>query len=401
MHTLAPPFGLYVHIPFCPQRCPYCAFTILTGHTELYERYVAAVCTEIRSWHHLASKGPLHTVFFGGGTPSLLAPAQIQRILHTAVSTFGLAAHAEVTLEANPTTADAQHFAAFHARGITRLSLGVQSFHDIDLQTLGRWHSAADAETAYRIARQVGFTNVSIDVIFSIPGATRQRWQTTVERLLDLAPEHISTYALTIEEGTRFARREHQGHLTPVTEEDDAWAYAWVMETLASAGYQHYEVSNFARPGYRSQHNWGYWHGADYLGVGLSAHSLLDGQRHWNRRGLHAYLTAVEAGQAPQAGAERLDAVAARLERLWLQLRTCTGVIFQPQELQVLLSDPKFQAMLDKGLLHLHDTTVHLTPAGFLFADAIGVEVAALLERAAAGTQRPTAGAHNGKKGHT
>jgi oxygen-independent coproporphyrinogen-3 oxidase len=382
MSCLSRPFGLYVHIPFCPQRCPYCAFTILTGHTALYERYVEAICTEIRSWQSLADKGPLQTVFFGGGTPSLLAPAQIQRILDTATATFGIAPAAEITLEANPTTAEAQKFRALRTSGINRLSLGVQSFNDVDLKTLGRWHSAADAEEACRTARQAGFSNVNLDVIFSIPGTPRQPWQATVQKLLALAPEHISTYALTIEEGTRLARRQRQGRLTSVSEEDDAWAYGWVMETLTAAGYEHYEVSNFARPGFRSRHNWGYWHGADYLGVGLSAHSLLDGQRHWNRRVLLAYLTAVEAGGTPCEGTERLDAVAARHERLWLQLRTCEGVILQPSELRTLLSASRFQAMLEAGLVHLQALHLRLTSPGFLLADAIGVEVLTLLEGA-------------------
>jgi oxygen-independent coproporphyrinogen-3 oxidase len=382
MSCLSHTFGLYVHIPFCPQRCPYCAFTILTGHTALYDRYVEAVCAEICAWQALAYKGPLQTVFFGGGTPSVLTPAQIQRILDTATATFGIAPEAEMTLEANPTTADAQKFRAFRTSGCNRLSLGVQSFNDADLKTLGRWHSAADAEAAYSAARRAGFTNVNLDVIFSLPGAPRQHWQATVHRLLTLAPEHISTYALTIEEGTRFARRHHQGRLAPVSEEDDAWAYAWVMETLTAAGYEHYEVSNFARPGYRSRHNWGYWHGADYLGVGLSAHSLLDGQRHWNRRALQAYLTAVEAGSRPCEGTERLDPVAARHERLWLQLRTCAGIALQPSERQILLSAPKFQAMLEAGLVHLQALRLRLMPSGFLLADAIGVEVLSMLEHA-------------------
>jgi oxygen-independent coproporphyrinogen-3 oxidase len=382
MSCLSQTFGLYVHIPFCPQRCPYCAFTILTGHTAFYDRYVEAVCAEIRSWQSLAPKGPLQSVFFGGGTPSLLDPVHVQQILDTATATFGMGPEAEITLEANPTTADAQKFSAFRASGCNRLSLGVQSFNDADLKTLGRWHSAADAEAAYGAARRAGFTNVNLDVIFSIPGAPRQRWQATVHRLLELAPEHISTYALTIEEGTRFARRQHQGRLAPIAEEDDAWAYAWVMETLAAAGYEHYEVSNFARSGYRSRHNWGYWHGADYLGVGLSAHSLLNGQRHWNRRTLQAYLSAVEAGCTPWEDSERLDPVAARHERLWLQLRTCAGTTLQPSELRSLLSAPKFQAMLEAGLVHLQALRLCLTSSGFLLADAIGVEVLTILEHA-------------------
>ncbi len=377
-----PTFGLYVHIPFCPQRCPYCAFTILTGHADLYERYVEAVCQEIRSWQSLAPKGPLQTVYFGGGTPSMLTPEQLHRILDTAACTFGIASGAEMTLEANPTTADLEKFAAFRDLGFNRLSLGAQSFNDDALRILGRWHSASEARLAYAAARSAGFANINLDVIFSIPGVPRHTWQATVQTLIDLGPEHISTYSLTIEEGTRFARRYHQGRFHPVSEDDDAWAYSWVMETLAAAGYEHYEVSNFALPGYRSRHNWGYWHGADYLGVGLSAHSLVEGQRHWNTRRVRAYLQALETAASPWEGQERLSAVAVRHERVWLQLRTCAGVELQAEELTQLQASNKFQAMLTSGWLQLDETQLCLTPAGFLLADAIGVEIVACLESA-------------------
>jgi oxygen-independent coproporphyrinogen III oxidase len=375
-------FGLYVHIPFCPQRCPYCAFTILTGHTAFYTRYVEAVCKELRQWQSLAHKGPLQTVFFGGGTPSLLPPEQLDRILHTAASIFGLAPQAEITLEANPTTADTQKFAALRASGFNRLSLGIQSFNDADLQALGRWHTVAEAEAAYATARQAGFDNVNIDVIFSIPGTSRACWQHTVQRLLCLHPEHISTYGLTIEEGTRFARRHQQGRLQPVTEEDDAWAYAWGMETLAAAGYEHYEVSNFARPGRRSQHNWGYWDEVEYLGVGMSAHSFLDGRRHWNVRTLRSYMAALAAGRSPCEGDEVLSPALARQERVWLRLRTCEGIALATAELHTLLAQPKFRAMQEAGLIQLGASHIRLTPAGFLVADAIGTEVIAMLETA-------------------
>lgn len=380
MSATALPFGLYVHIPFCPQRCPYCAFTILTGHTALYDRYVQAVCAEMQQWQSLASKGPLHTLYIGGGTPTLLTPVHIEQILSTAARLFGIADGAEITLEANPNPADVRKFAAFRALGCTRLSLGVQSLHDTDLKILGRQHSAAEAEAAYHGARRAGFAAVNMDVIFSIPGTPRAHWHRTLQQLIALQPEHISTYALTIEEGTHFAQRHHQGRLQPVSEDDDAWAYHWAMETLHAAGYAQYEVSNFARPGHRSRHNWGYWTGAEYLGVGLSAHSFLDQQRHWNLCDIRAYLDTVLAGHRPIAGQERLDPIAARHERLWLQLRTCEGILLEPDELQALLPAAKFQAMLNAGFLHQDGLHIRLTPQGFLLADAIGVEMATLLE---------------------
>lgn len=374
------PFGLYVHIPFCPQHCPYCAFAVVTGYKALYDRYVEAVCRELRAWSHLAARGPLHTVFFGGGTPSMLTPAQCQRLLDTIAATLGLAPEAEISLEANPSTADAAKFRALRQLGVNRLSLGVQAFDDADLRLLGRMHSAAEAERAYETARQAGFSNVNIDLMFGIPGGPRWHWQHTLQRTIALQPEHVSTYSLTIEEGTRFARRYHQGRLQPVSDDDDAWAYAHAMEVLAAAGYAQYEVSNFARPGFRSRHNWGYWHGAAYLGVGLAAHSFLDGHRRWNVPELQTYIDRLEAGQSPGAGEETIDAVTRRREEVWLQLRTCAGVACTSGEIEAVRRLPKFQGLLQAGLVQVEAGRIRLTPAGFAVADAIGVELVELLE---------------------
>ncbi len=374
-------FGLYVHVPFCPQHCPYCAFTVLTGHEELYGRYVEAVCAEMGQWRHLASRGPVRTVFFGGGTPSMLSPGQVGRMLDAASAWFGIAADAEMTLEANPSTVDAARFAAIRQLGVNRLSLGVQSLNDADLKVLGRLHRAAEAQDAFAAARQAGFSNLSVDLMFSLPGAPRAHWRRTVEQVLALRPEHMSTYSLTIEEGTRFAQRHHQGRLTPVSEEDDAWAYAWVIEALSDAGYEHYEVSNFARPGFYSRHNWSYWHGVPYVGVGLSAHSFVDGRRRWNTRDMRDYLAAIEAGREACIDAEVIDAVKAREEHIFLQLRTSAGVRLEPKELHVLLSSAKFQAMRQERLVRLEAQRLSLTRQGFLLADTIGVDVMGILDR--------------------
>jgi oxygen-independent coproporphyrinogen-3 oxidase len=375
------PLGLYVHIPFCLQRCPYCAFAVLTGHTDLYERYVAAVCTEIRAWQHLASRGPLQTVFFGGGTPSVLAPACLERILDTAATVLGIASDAEITLEANPSTADIARFDAFRRIGFNRLSLGIQAFNDGALKTLGRMHNAAEAERAYVLAREAGFSNLNLDVMFSIPGVPPTHWHHTLQRLVTLQPEHISAYSLTLEEGTRFAQRAQQGRLHPVSEDDDAWAYGLAMDLLGKAGYEHYEVSNFARSGFRSRHNWGYWHGAEYLGVGLAAHSYLDRRRHWNTRDVQHYLACLESGRLPCAGEEVLEVETARRERVWLRLRTCEGVALEPAELSVLQRSAKFQGLLSEGLVQVAAHRLRLTRKGFFLADAIGVDVIDILER--------------------
>jgi oxygen-independent coproporphyrinogen-3 oxidase len=355
----------------------------VAGQERLHRRYVESVCLELQAHPGLADRGPLATVFFGGGTPTELEPEQLGRILAAATGCAPLAPEAEVTVEANPGTSDAAKFAELRGRGVNRLSLGAQSFVDESLALLGRSHSAAQAERAFGAARQAGFDNVSLDLICSIPGAPPAHWRDTLERAVELAPEHLSTYALTVEEDTPFARRRRQGSLPTVPEEEDAWAYEWTQERLARAGYEHYEVSNHALPERRSRHNWGYWAGAEYLGVGVSAHSFLDGQRSWNADEIQPYLEAVEAGRSPTAGEELIDEATAFRERLWMGLRTCEGARLRPEQQRALEGEPRFWELVRAGYVEGHAAGVRLTSRGFLLADALGVELLSLLEQAA------------------
>ncbi len=374
--------GLYIHIPFCPQHCPYCAFAVVTGQRHLYARYVDAVCRELQMWKASGVDiGPFRTLYIGGGTPSMLAPSQLARMLDTAASIYGIAADVEITLEANPTTIEASKFADIRRAGFNRLSLGAQSFRDDDLKVLGRFHDASECDRAYRQARHAGFDNISIDLMFSVPGEPEKHWTHTLDHTIELGPEHISTYSLTIEEGTRFAQRHHEGRLTPVSEAEDEWGYAWTMERLEQAGYEQYEVSNFARPGFRSRHNWGYWTGAPYIGVGMSAHAYVGNERRWNVRELKSYLDSVEAGRMPCAGRESLDRWAQRQEALWLGLRTCDGVTLDAAEYQTLTRANKFLEMQEQGWLRVDGDQVQLTRAGRMLADTIGLELTALIER--------------------
>jgi oxygen-independent coproporphyrinogen-3 oxidase len=371
-------WGLYVHIPFCPQVCPYCSFAVTAPRPRLHQRYAQAVCAEIRRSSHLAARGPLDTVYFGGGTPTLLTPELLGRILREIGDGLGIKADAELTVEANPELADIPRFAALRELGFNRLSLGVQSFGAPSLGRLGRRHTPAQAEAACLAARQAGFENLSLDLIFAIPGAPAEEWARSLERAIALGPEHISTYALTVEEGTPFAKQERHGRLFPVPEEEQAQAYEWGALRLEEAGFEHYEVSNFARPGFRSHHNWGYWHGGQYLGVGLAAHSLMGGRRSWNQRRLQDYLEAVEAWRSPEAGAEELDAASARDEALWLGLRTSEGIALHP----ALEGRARFRALVEAGYLELRGERVGLTRRGFVLADALGVELMELLQGA-------------------
>lgn len=369
-------WGLYVHVPFCPQVCPYCSFAVTAVRPRLHERYVRALCAELAARRSLADRGPLDTVYFGGGTPTLLAPGQLGRILETARHCLGIKADAELTVEANPEAADTARFTALRELGFNRLSLGVQSFADQSLRLLGRQHSGAQADAACDAARQAGFGNLSLDLICAIPGAPARDWEYSLARALEHQPEHLSTYALTIEASTPFAKQERQGRLVPMPEDEQAQAYECGTDRLEAAGFEHYEVSNFARPGFRSRHNWGYWHGGQYLGVGLAAHSLLGGRRSWNQRRLKDYLERVEAGLSPEAGAEELDAATVREEALWLGLRTSEGIAMRP----ALAGRERFRALVAAGYLELRGERVGLTRRGFVLADAIGVELMDLLE---------------------
>jgi len=372
--------GLYVHIPFCPQICPYCAFASLTGGEDQYERYVEAVCTELRAVSKTCAARVFETVFFGGGTPSKLEPDQLERIMAAAAQSFGLAAGAEITLEANPGTADFAKFKGFRDAGFNRLSIGVQSFADESLKTLGRVHSAAEAEKAYQVGRETGFDNINLDFIFGVPGSPWSHWLDSLERIVALAPEHVSTYGLTIEEGTVLAERLRQGRWKPVDEEMDARVYEEAVARLTEAGYEHYEVSNFARPARRSRHNWACWMGEEYVGVGLSAHSFLGGVRRWNKRGLQEYIEAVEQGGAPGAGCETIDVSTAFRERLWMGLRTCAGVELSLEQGLALAGHHRFKELQEEDYVELAGITLRLTPRGFALADALGIELLDLLE---------------------
>ena len=370
------PFGLYVHVPFCTQRCPYCAFAVVTGRQAEERLYVDRLCDEIEAWSRLADRGGLDTVFLGGGTPSRLRSPLLGRILESADRHLGLRAGAEITCEANPSTAEAGHFRELRAVGVNRLSLGVQSLRDASLRRLGRAHGAAEAESAYGAARGAGFDSVSMDLIFGIPGAAAGDWEHTVRRAAALAPDHLSAYALTVEVGTLFARRRAAGDLPEVGEAEDEAAWLLAVESFAAAGYEHYEISNFARPGHRCAHNWDGWTGGEYLGVGVSAHSCLEGRRFWNTSSFEDYLRRMAVGGGARAGHEPPDAGRDRRDRLWLGLRTCEGVELEPGQSRRLAASALWAQLRGHGHATLDGGRLRLTERGFAVADAIAAAVA-------------------------
>lgn len=374
------PFGLYLHVPFCVARCGYCDFNTYLHEPGLAREYVAVLCAEIAAWGgrpEIAGR-PAATVFLGGGTPSLLDPAEVAGILGAARAAFGLASGAEITLEANPGTVEAAKFRGFRAAGVNRLSLGIQAFQDRLLRVAGRDHSVADARRAVADGRAAGFANVSLDLIFALPGQTREEWAASLDEVVALAPEHVSVYGLTYEEGTPFHRERRAGRLRPVDEETEAAMFDLAIARLAAAGYEHYEISNFARPGFRSAHNQIYWRCGDYLGLGAGAHSCLDGRRFFNRRLPQEYIAAVRRAGTAEAGGEDLTPRQRLGEAMVLGLRLRDGVDLDEVRARFapcgVAPDPGALDRLEgDGLLERRGPRLRLTDRGVRLANEVFV----------------------------
>lgn len=273
------PLSLYLHIPFCDHRCAYCDFNAYAGLDALIPAYTDAMIREITVWGALLASPPVPTVFFGGGTPSLLPLPLLERIITALRAAFAIDAGAEWSLEVNPGTVDAAYFRGLRTLGINRISLGVQSFDDGELQRLDRIHDAAAATQAYAAARAAGFDNISLDLIFGLEGQTPAGWERNLRRAAALAPEHLSLYALTIEEGTPLARRIARGQAGAPDDDVQADMYEQAQALLAAAGYTQYEISNWALPGRACRHNLVYWRDGEWLGLGAGAHAHLAGHR--------------------------------------------------------------------------------------------------------------------------
>ncbi len=322
---------LYVHVPFCKHKCGYCDFNAYAGMDGLMPDYVDALERELALARERYPFQELETVYLGGGTPSLLPGELMARLLGFVRSTFDVAAGAEVTLEANPASTDAAKITAWMEGGVNRLSLGVQGFDPRALAVLERKTDAAQAVSAYGLARQAGLANVSIDLIYAVPYQTRDTWLETLRRAVDLDPSHVSTYCLSFEEGTLLHRRRAEGRV-PEVETDLAWDQLdAASEVLEAAGYRRYEVSNWSRPGFESRHNHAYWRCRPVYGAGAGAHTYArDGAvawRWWNVARPREYIAAVPS---PRAGGEELDARKAAAESLMLGLRTAEGTPATP-----------------------------------------------------------------------
>lgn len=386
--------GLYLHIPFCERKCIYCSFYSVET-LESRERFLAALLREIEMRADLLdasgdAPAEYETIFFGGGTPSLLSPDELASILDPLRRRFQVRPDAECTMECNPGALTAEWLEGYRALGVNRLSFGVQSFHDDELQFLSRIHSAEEARRSIALAREV-FDNVSLDLIFALPGQTRDRWRSNLVEGVRLGTQHISAYSLIFEEGTRLNAMRLAGEVSPASDHLDADMYAETMETLGAEGFEQYEVSNYARPGHECRHNLGYWERRDYISFGPSAHSFLRAggrQERWaNISNLTTYLGAMESERLPTASHELLTSQVILDEIVMLGLRS-RGIDREEFRNVVGLDLPEatpvqVRMLLDEGYAVLNERRLSLTPRGYPFADRFALEIIHAAEKIA------------------
>lgn len=352
---------IYIHIPFCVQKCAYCDFLSAPADEAVRERYIDALKEEIRQQKSFGSEYKVISIFIGGGTPSILEGAQIAEILKEIRNYFAVEADAEITIECNPGTLSDDKLSCYKKSGINRLSLGLQSADNQELKLLGRIHTYEKFLESFSLARKLGFGNLNVDLMSALPGQTKESWQETLRQVIALNPEHISAYSLIIEEGTPFYERYKPGgqeeYLLP-DEDTERQMYYDTGDILGAAGYERYEISNYAKPGFECRHNLGYWERREYLGLGLGASSLIKGVRYQNHKKLSAYLK----GDYTHEEVQKLTRQEEQEETMFLGLRKAEGVLLTEELLEVYKET--LQRLQQKGLLLWEGGRVRLTVLG-------------------------------------
>ncbi len=373
--------SLYIHIPLCVKKCAYCDFASFAGRMAQRERYVQAVCREIRAQAAFFGPRRVGTVFLGGGTPTLLTGAQVQEIMDTVRACFVLEEDAEITMEGNPGTLTGENLRAYRRAGVNRLSLGVQSLDDDLLAAIGRIHTSAEAAQAVRMAREAGFENLNLDLMLGLPGQTAIQWKETLESAIALAPDHLSCYSLILEEGTPLEARVRAGTCAPLPGEDEMEEMdALTARLTQEAEYAQYEVSNYARPSRACRHNIVYWECLPYLGVGLGAHSDLDGRRFYNPADWEAYLHMAESDDAARLAEGTNTREDRMFERMMMGLRQVRGVdaarFARDFGMEIERVWPKTLAeMTHSGLMAAHEERIFLTPRGMQVMNGVLVRL--------------------------
>jgi oxygen-independent coproporphyrinogen-3 oxidase len=371
------PAGIYIHIPFCRSRCSYCDFATGMYNAALAERYVHSLVNEIGSWHEIEPAETVDTIYFGGGTPSLLRPAQLEALLKAVRQRFSVSADAEVSIEINPGTVTPEALAAFRHLSINRASFGAQTFDNGELARLGRSHTADETRQTFHHLRDAGFDNISFDLIAGLPGQTIERWRRNLDEAFSLRPEHLSFYLLEVHQGTPLASHIKSG-LQPQPDEDlAADMYEVMLDRALEAGYEHYEISNLCLPGYESRHNTKYWTAAPYYGFGCSAHSYDGGFRRWaNERDPDRYIEMIEQGRKAIVDETRLTKTDRQAEAVFLGLRMMQGFSFTEYQ-EVFGADLRekhendLTRFREAGLIECSGDLLKLTRAGALLSNEV------------------------------
>jgi oxygen-independent coproporphyrinogen-3 oxidase len=367
--------GIYIHVPFCVTRCVYCDFFSHTQARRYKEAYLSAVVEEMAMRKDYMGGETVETVYFGGGTPSILTPSDFGKVFDAIYRLFRVTEGAEITLEANPDDMTPAYVSSLRRLPFNRISMGVQSFNDEDLRFLRRRHTAMQAIEAVGICREQGYNNISIDLIYGIPGQTPDTWEANLKEALRLDTPHISAYLLTYEEGTPLYRMKEEGRIQPVDEDVSLSLFEHLTDSLTDAGYLHYEISNFAQPGRLSLHNSGYWTGKQYLGIGPSAHSYDTQSRQWNVASLRRYTEGIEKG-LPDTESEHLDANTKYNEYVMTGLRTRQGISLA--YIRATFGEHKYQycrkqaqTFINSGLLNEENNQYRLSKKGLFVSDNI------------------------------
>lgn len=366
--------GIYIHIPFCKQRCSYCAFYSTTLY-NIREKYVNALCKELIMRKNYALDAAIETIYLGGGTPSTLSVEQLQRICDTIYATYPVSATPEVTIECNPDDLTPDFLAQLKKLPFNRISMGMQSFSDTQLKRLGRRHNADRARQAVHNVREAGYKNISIDLIFALPGSTIAEWEHDLESAIALRPNHLSAYNLTYEEGTPMHRALERGDFAELSEEENIEQFQMLISKLKQAGYKHYEISNFALSGYESRHNSSYWNDTPYIGCGAAAHSYNGTSRQWNVADIKEYIKGIESG-VPNFEIEELSEEERYNDTILTRLRTVKGIplAWMKEKFSTRLNSYMLRVAekeIALGNLKEEDGHLSLTTKGIFISDAV------------------------------
>jgi oxygen-independent coproporphyrinogen-3 oxidase len=369
--------GLYLHFPFCISKCPYCDFnSYQLKEDNQISSYISALYQEITAYSQKLKKSNLKTVYLGGGTPTILSGVQIYNILEFCKDKFNIDKNAEITIEANPGTLDGEKLKLLIESGINRLSLGAQSFSNLFLKKLGRIHNAQDIIDSYYLAREKGFNNINIDIMFALPDQTTEDLQVTLKKAVSLKPDHLSLYNLTIKPGTEYYKKYKRDKLKLSTEDEEFDMYNWAINFLEESDFEHYEIANFARPYKRSMHNLIYWKNKPYLGIGAGAYSFIKGYRYMNYENPARYIKEITSGKLPVDNGEKLSLRKRMIETIILGLRTKDGVDYKKFKTRfgVNLNNifpEQIKKMVNLGLLQKDNHRIKLTKKGIFLANTV------------------------------